>query len=96
LATTQDIIRRLIVVAEQRGVPELERSLRNIASAEGSVAAANATMAASTDRSERAVLSATRAFEGLERRFVPTAREAYNLERAMKQLQRFGADRSVE
>jgi hypothetical protein len=90
LATTQDIIRRLIVVAEQRGVPELERSLRNIASAEGSVAAANATMAASTDRSERAVLSATRAFEGLERRFVPTAREAYNLERAMKQLQRFG------
>jgi phage-related minor tail protein len=90
LATTQDIIRRLVVVAEERGVTQLEARLRAVADAGGSVAAANATVATSTDRSERAVLSATRAFEGLERRFIPTAREASNLDRQLQQLIRFG------
>jgi phage-related minor tail protein len=91
LATTQDIIRRLIVVAEERGVTQLEARLRAVADAGGSVAAANATVATSTDKSERAVLSATRAFEGLERRFIPAAREAHNLDRALQQVVRFGS-----
>ena len=95
MATTQDIIRKLIVVAEERGMDQLQQRLKKLADAGGDFAKSTEAVATSTDRNDKAMQSAQRSVDRLERRFSPLSKELYDVEKGFKDLAR-AAEQGVD
>ena len=91
MATTEDIIRRLIVVAEERGVSQLQQGLQRLAAAGGDFVASQNAVATATTKSERAMLSAQSAVDRIERRVDPAAKALYDLNREFERLAKAAA-----
>ena len=91
MATTEDIIRRLIVVAEERGISQLQQRLKGLADTGGDFAASQTAVATATNRSERAMLSAQAAVDRLERKVDPASKALFELTRDFEKLAKAAA-----
>jgi phage-related minor tail protein len=86
LATTIETIRKLTVIAADHGLTQLNARLAQLAAAGGNVSNAQAAMGATATTTARATASLENNVKSLERRLIPTARDAQELDKVMKSV----------
>ena len=86
MAATIETIRKLTFIAADSGLTQLHARLQAVVDAGGDVSQAAQAMAVSTTTAARGSASLEKDLAKLEARFLPTAREAQNLERVTRQL----------